>query len=70
MIPSTKGNLYYLRSKPNNYIPHGSEVQEHTTINVKCEQEYQSKNSSLELTTVCTSNGIWSRSYRNLCSSK
>lgn len=70
MIPSYNGNLYYLRSKPNNYLPHGSEVRGLTTVDVKCGFDNWSINSSIRLTTVCKSNGEWSSIYPNLCSGK
>lgn len=70
MIPSIKGNSYYLPSKTNNKLPHGSKVEELTKIYVKCEQENMNKKYSLNFTMVCKSNGNWSTIYPNLCVGK
>lgn len=70
VIPSIKGHLYYLQSKPHNYLPHGSEIQALTTVDVKCDSDHWSEYISFRLIMVCKSDGEWSKSYPDICSGK
>lgn len=63
------GNLYSLQSDPNTILPHGSEVDVSTIVEVNCEDGYH-KSSSVVLIMVCVQTRKWSYVYSDVCLSK